>query len=324
VSAPEIRAAAAGPGAALPAPDERRTRLALAALVVAYAAIHFGTCVVKYRAFLYDDIDLAIFTQALANLMRGSLGCSIRGMSWLGDHSSLNLFLVAPFYAIARTPLTLLFVQTVALALGALPVYRLARRELGDPWTALLCAALYLLHPALGYVNLFEFHPEALSTPALIAAIAYLREDRTRPMAFWATVALLGKEDVALAVAALGVYALALRRPGGLARGGALLGLAVFSLVVSFAWLKPALGSGAADYGAMYSRWGDSPRCSRRREIRTTRSSSGSTGCSSCFRPGSFRSRRPSCCCRHCRSCSSTCCRGDLSSTASCTSTRRS
>jgi uncharacterized membrane protein len=237
----------------------RAESVALLAMVALYTAIYSAACVIKYRAFLYDDIDLAIFTQALANLMRGSLGCSIRGASWLGDHSSLSLFLVTPLYAIARTPLTLLVAQSVALALGAIPVHRLARRELGDGPAALACAALYLLYPATGYLNLFEFHPEALSTPALIAAFAMLREERTRAAALWSAVALLGKEDAALVVAAMGVYALTLRRPASRAQAGWLIGLAAGSLALSFGALKPALAHGAPAYGAMYSQWGRSP-----------------------------------------------------------------
>jgi uncharacterized membrane protein len=80
------------------------------------------------------------------------------------------------------------------------PVYVLARRELENPGAALGFAALYLLYPAVGYLNLLEFHPEALSTPALLAAFAMMRSGRVAATAAWAALALLGKEDVALAV----------------------------------------------------------------------------------------------------------------------------
>lgn len=239
--------------------DHRGARLALLLLVIGYAAFQSVGCWIKYNAFLYDDIDLAIFTQALANLMHGSLASSIRGGSWLGDHSSLNLILIAPFYAVFRTPVTLLVLQSVALALGALPVYRLARRELNDAWAALGCAALYLLYPALGYLNAFEFHPESLSTPMSLAAIAMLREGRTRSTAIWAGLALLGKEDVALVVAALGVYALARRRRESGRQAAWLIGLAAAALALTFGVLKPMLAGGGADYGAMYARWGRTP-----------------------------------------------------------------
>jgi len=231
----------------------------LAALVLVSAVFGSALCVARYRAMLYQDIDLAIFTQALANLLHGSLASSIRGASWLGDHSSLSLFLVAPFYALFRSPATLLVVQSTALALGALPVHRLARHETGDDRVALVAAALYLAHPALGYLGLFEFHPEALATPALLAAFAMLREGRGRATALWAAIALLGKEDAALVVGGLGVYALVRRGAGGARLGLELLGLAALSLALSFGALKPLLAHGAPDYGAMYAQWGRTP-----------------------------------------------------------------
>src|SRR5207253_281314 len=84
------------------------------------------------------------------------------GMNWLGDHSSLILIPLAPLYALLRDARMLLILQSCALAAGAWPVYRLARRELAREWAAACCAALYLLFPALQYSNLFEFHPETL------------------------------------------------------------------------------------------------------------------------------------------------------------------
>ena len=44
-----------------------------------------------------------------------------------------------------------------------------ARREIAGGWIPIAFAGLYLLYPALGYCNLFEFHPEVLATSTLIA-----------------------------------------------------------------------------------------------------------------------------------------------------------
>ena len=229
--------------------------LLVCALIAAYVALYGGLCIHKYGYFLYTDFDLAIFVQAVDGLLRGTLYSSIRGLNWLGDHSSLVMFLVAPLYAIARSPVTLLLVQTVALALGALPVYWLARRKLPGAGVPIALAAAYLLQPALGYTNLFEFHPEVLSTSALLWAFYGLVENKTRWMVIASALALLGKEDVALAVLGMAFYALSLRR----SRDAAILaGLAAASLIVSFAILKPGLGGTAnAQYETLYARWGD-------------------------------------------------------------------
>jgi uncharacterized membrane protein len=241
---------------AAPAPPSRRALVTLIALMAAYAGVYGLIAVVKYRYYLYFNFDLAIFVQATDQALRGTLFSSIRGMNWLGDHVSLILFLLAPLYAVARHPLTLLILQCVALALGAWPVFALARRELKHEGVALLCAALYLLYPALGYSNLFEFHPEVLATSTLLATISCMAAGRFGPTMLFATLSLLCKEDVALAVGMLGLVALLPGRPRRL--GLALLGLAIVSLVVSFGIIRPALSSAAAEYGKMYKDWGAS------------------------------------------------------------------
>jgi len=227
-------------------------------MVVLYVAGYFSVCVTKFRYYLYTDFDLALFTQAAHQILRGSLWNSIRGMNWIGDHSSLVLFLVAPSQAIWPGPLSMLFVQTAALALGGVAAWRLARHEgLAEP-APVLFAAVYLLHPAIGYTNLFEFHPEVLSTSALLFVFLALRTGGRGSLVAWALLALLGKEDVALPVFMMGLYALTLRRPGTRGDAALLVGLATASLVLSFAWLKPAFNQGDVDYGEMYRHLGNS------------------------------------------------------------------
>ncbi len=255
------------PRGALPAGSPQSSRCAGAAgrqlvglLAAAYAVFYGSLCGIKFRHYLYTDFDLAIFSQAVDGLLRGTMHSSIRGMNWLGDHSSLNLFLVAPLYAIFRTPLTLLLLQSVVLALGAFPVHATARRVLGDGGPAVACAALYLLFPALGYTNLFEFHPEVLSTTPLLFLLDAVHAGRPRAAAGWAFLALLGKEDVALVVLAIGLVVLV--RPGArrAALGVPLVALGVAFLAFTFGVLKPQLAGAEASYGDMYRQWGDGAR----------------------------------------------------------------
>jgi uncharacterized membrane protein len=233
--------------------------LAVVLMIVAHAALYSAIGAIKLAHALYDDFDLAIFSQAVDRLLAGSLFSSIRGMRWLGDHASLNLFLVAPLYAVARSPLTLLVVQSVALALGALPAYRLAARELGDRRAGIVMAAAYLLHPVVGYVNLFEFHPEALSVTPLLFAFDALRTGRHARLALWSALALLGREDVALVVGMMGFHAWIARVPRAGRAAAVCCGLAVLSLVLSFGVLRPLFAGPQSDYGLMYRAWGGTP-----------------------------------------------------------------
>ena len=122
-----------------------------------------------------------MFVQAVDGLLHGTTFSSIRGLNWLGDHSSLILIPLAPVFALAPHAITLLGLQTLALAAGAVPVWLLARRELPAGPLPLACAALYLLQPALGYMNLFEFHPETLAVPFLLWGALEVRAGDLRP-----------------------------------------------------------------------------------------------------------------------------------------------
>ena len=148
-----------------------------------YGAVYGGLTAYKYRHYLYNDFDLAIFAHALSQILRGTLDESIGGMPWLGGHFAPVMFLLAPLWAIARHPLLLLLAQTAALASGAWAVRRIALREVRAPAAAVALPGLWLLHPALGYFNLFEFHPECFATPALLFAFDALRAGRLRELA---------------------------------------------------------------------------------------------------------------------------------------------
>src|SRR3989442_6095228 len=236
----------------------RRDKVWVLGLMAAYAAVLTLLSIVKYRYYLYTDFDLAIFAHAEERLLHGTLDESIGGMSWLGGHVSPVLFLTAPLYAIFRHPVTLLVLQSAALALGAWPVFQLARREVAVGFAPVGLAALYLFYPALGYLNLFEFHPEALATPALLFAFTAMRAGRLERTLAWTALALSAREDVALPVLAMAAHALATRAPRSRRSGAALAGLAVASLLLSFAVVLPHFGSGKTDYRPMYAHWGAS------------------------------------------------------------------
>lgn len=230
----------------------------MAGLALFHGLVYTWICVTKFRHYLYDDFDLAIFAQSTAGILGGSLFSSIRGMHWLGDHSSLVLFLVAPLYAVFQSPVTLLVVQSAACALGAWPVFLIARRQLGHEGAAAACAIAYLLQPALDYVNLFEFHPEALAAPAVLFLMWGVLAERRGLAIVAAVLALSCREDVALVVLGVAAWAVWLHRRRGVATAVALAGLAAVSLLVTFAWLKPAFNHGEAGYGDMYRAWGAS------------------------------------------------------------------
>ena len=130
-----------------------------------------------------------------------------------------------PLYWIRPDPSTLLNVQALVMALGAVPVYLLAIRRLLGPLVATVFVAAFLLHPALGQTNLENYHPDSFLIPILGFAIYFAIEDRARPFVVACALALLCKEDAVLVVAPLALWFWWRRgRPvGGVIAGAAVL-----------------------------------------------------------------------------------------------------
>lgn len=213
-------------------------------------------CTVKYRYYLYSDFDLAVHVQSVANILRGTGDCSLLGIPFLGNHMVLILYLLAPLQAVVASPITLLWIQTIVLAAGAWGIVLLSRNKLSPAWCAYLALA-YLLHPALLSMNLFEFHPVALTTTFLI--FAYVGYDQKRPALFWAMAiaAMACQENIALIVAAFSLLAWVDRRSWAWRVLPLFLGSAVFFITVH--WLMPRLNHNTIQFTRLYSHLGDSP-----------------------------------------------------------------
>ena len=183
----------------------------LSFLISGYILYFSLISLVKFYAFGFYDFDLAVHGLTMYNLLHGSLYNSILGIPFLGNHVHLILFFILPIYSIFQHPLTLLFIQTLFLGLGALPVYLLARKILDDDW-GLALAAAYLFYPALGYLNLFEFHPTALATFLILFAVYFYELGRFYQFLIFALLAMLCQENIPLAVIMLGFLSIVRRK----------------------------------------------------------------------------------------------------------------
>ncbi len=151
----------------------------------------------------------------------------------------------------------LLVVQAVAIALGALPVFWLARKHLGSARAGLGFALAYLLYPATGWLALNEFHPVALATPLLLFAFWYLDDDRLLPFAVFALAACACKEEIPLVVAGFGIwYALSRKR---WAAGAAIAAAGAAWSAIAIGVVIPHYNAGAeSDFYGRYSEVGGS------------------------------------------------------------------
>jgi uncharacterized membrane protein len=234
-----------------------RPRALLWTAIAAYAAGFSALSALRHRSFETGRFDLGNMTQAVYNTAHGHFleMTSLRGdqISRLAAHVDPILAAFAPLWWIWPSPDLLLTVQAVAIAAGALPVYRLALRRLGGERAALGFALAYLLYPPVQWLTLNEFHPVALATPLLLWGIALLDEDR--PLAFCgvALLAVATKEEVGLVVAMLGLwYAVTRRRR---VWGAAICAAGAGASAVAIAVVIPHFNAGASS--AFYGRYSE-------------------------------------------------------------------
>ena len=192
---------------------QRGCEVGLALAILLYCVIFARLTFSLFDRCAYMNFDLAIFDQAVWLISRGETPfVTVRGLHILADHFSAILYLIAPLYGLAATPKTLLLAQTISLALGAVPVFGLARaKKLSEP-VALLFACTYLCYPAMQWSNTREFHPDTFATPLLLAAFYYLHQNNSRSYFACLMLACLTKETIGLTVIFLGLYAILQRK----------------------------------------------------------------------------------------------------------------
>ncbi len=140
------------------------------------AIIFFLSSSLRHALFQSTAFDLGIFDQAIYLLSQNQTPfSSLMEMHILGDHAAVIYYPLALLYKIYPDVHWLLLVQAVALSLGALPSWSLARFAGLNQAQSRAIAFIYLLYPVVFNINLFDFHPEVIALPALLAAILAAR-----------------------------------------------------------------------------------------------------------------------------------------------------
>ncbi|MDW8029435.1 MAG: DUF2079 domain-containing protein [Armatimonadota bacterium] len=236
---------------------QKINKIVLSAIILSFTIILLLLQLRRFNLLGALAFDMGIYQQAVWQMAHGEpLFNTIRGTHFFGDHFRPVMFLFAPFYRLWSHPFWLFLGQTLALALGALPLYRIALRHTQKPWVANLVVVGYLLHPASFTMLIFDFHSILLAIPFLLWAID--AADEGRPFLFFISsfMALTCKENVAVAVASVSLFAILFRQ-----RWWGILGLLMSAL---WFWIAMELvakfgGVEYSPYLALYQRWGETP-----------------------------------------------------------------
>ena len=231
--------------------------------VVAYAA-YFSLYQIRQHRTFQTGLDTASIEQPIWNTLHGRFmratyypvsGSIVTDFSdrstesLLGDHvQPILLVLALPYFLFPHTE-TLFITLSVAVALGAVPMYHIAERRFHIQWLALLFAIGYLLLPSIQVATVRDMHATAFLPPLLLAALdAAEREKR----GWWWTATLLAmgcREDMPFLVgwAMLWMVSRKHRREAvGMFGIGAGLSLLYFAVVI------PRFGGGGTPYLARF------------------------------------------------------------------------
>ena len=207
---------AASAGERPPVAGRPRARRYLAPWLIAALVFAVYLTISLFRYFQLDSLswDLGIFTEAVkqyAHLRAPVADVRGAGFNLLGDHFSPIIALIAPFFLIVPSPITLLVVQALLTAASVLPVSWAAADKLGRRAGAAIGAAYGFSWGLQQMIN-FDFHEIAFAVPLLAFSLSALIRGRTRAAVVWALPLVFVKEDQGFTVAAIGVLMIIIAR----------------------------------------------------------------------------------------------------------------
>lgn len=216
----------------------------------------------KYVNYYTGRFDLGNMDQTVWNTLHGNLFMltdpnGTREVSRLAFHADFILALLAPLYLIWEDPRMLLLFQTLILSLGGIFIYLIAKNLLKNKTISLVFALCFFLNPAVGYVNLYDFHAVALATTFFLAAFYFTLIKKWWAVILFLFLAGITKEQVWAINALFGLYIFFVSRQKALG-----LFITAFSAFIFYFLFWVAIPKAAGDgHFALefYSDYGDSP-----------------------------------------------------------------
>lgn len=120
-------------------------------------------------------LDLALYNNVAANAAAGRLQSYVVTVAWFDKQdyngpsvyrathfSPFQTFIMPAVYRLAPSILTLMLVQSIVIALGALPLFWLGSDRTGDSRLGLILGLSYLLHPAILHTAFNDYRPVSI------------------------------------------------------------------------------------------------------------------------------------------------------------------
>ena len=226
--------------------------------VVLSAIVHDAFWSFRVGRFDLGNMVQAVWSTAHGRPLESTNGATGEQMVRLGGHADPFLVLLTPAWVAWPSPLSLAFAQIAVVSLGALPVFWIARRHLGDERTAGMLALAYLAYPWVATSAVSSIHPVTFAITFFLFCIWFLETERLLLFAVFAVLAMSTGELMGLPVVGLGIWF-------ALAHGKRLAGAAI--ALAGAAWttlavyvIVPAYSGEDSVFFVFYDEVGGSPQ----------------------------------------------------------------
>ncbi len=188
-----------------------RARWIVAGVAAMFVAISLAMNFSLWNNLQIPHGDSSMYEEHLWNTLHGKGFRSYLDQGlFLGEHVQVIHLLLLPLYMLWPSHLFMETCGSLALAIGAIPVFLIARRHSSSERTAAILAIAYLLYFPLQFldiaIDLKTFRPSAFGIPAMLFAINAMEARRWGIMTFCFLLALSSQEDFAVVIAPLGLW----------------------------------------------------------------------------------------------------------------------
>lgn len=208
----------------------RAGRLLLIGGAVAYFLLFTLMAMLKYRWYGQGN-DLLLHEQAIWNTTQGrifEITSFVHPARLFGYDPYLIELLAVPFYALVPSVYTLFVLQALAITLGGVAVWRIARDEGLLVLPSLVLTLLYYAFPTVQYTALDAFRERSFGLCFFLWAMWAFRRERWRPFLVFLVLLIICRLEAALLASFFGIYALLAGRRGRWAIVPLVLGLGYF------------------------------------------------------------------------------------------------
>ena len=193
-------------------PKSRGARV-FAVILVGYVLLFAWLACREFDACTVDSGNTTEYDCAYYMTLRGELFWSYNSYgSYFEAHAEPLMLLFVPFYYLVPGAKTLLFLETLCIAVASIPVYLLGRKILRHEAGGILMAVAFLFFPSVVAHNVMQFSTTAFPLPFLMFAFYFFQEEKFVPFLVTAGLASMGKEMAPLTLIMFVPYALWRRR----------------------------------------------------------------------------------------------------------------